>query len=59
MKNITKKFRKRKKFVMKKLTEYIILCYNYYEKVPQTEKIRNGGYFYGDKKRLLSKRTYR
>lgn len=44
---------------MKKLTEYIILCYNYYEKVPQTEKIRNGGYFYGDKKRLLSKRTYR
>ena len=42
-----------------KLTEYIILCYNHYEKVTQTEKIRNGGYFYGDKKRLLSKRTYR
>ena len=25
------------------MTKYIKTCYNYYEKVPQTEKIRNGG----------------
>ena len=31
------------KRLYEKLTKYLIKCYNYYEKVPQTEKIRNGG----------------
>ena len=34
-------------------------AYNDYEKVTQTEKIRNGGLNYGDKKRFLFKWTYR